>query len=408
MTRARVVGDNPHVALLLETSTEYGRGLLRGILRYSRLHGPWSLYVAPGHLEQALPRAKSWSGSGIIARVRSAETARRIRATGLPFVASSLDESHFSGHRHRFGEIRTSSTAIARIAGAHLLERKLRHFAYCGFLHCAWSVRREKAFSQYLSGQGFGCQAHRIDTTNWMQRANWIETWEGEQPILVEWLKSLTKPVGLMACNDICGREVLQACAAAGLRVPDDIAVVGVDNDEMMCELSNPTLSSVALDLGKAGYEAAELLDRLMAGRTAEGSVVQVEPLNVFIRQSSDFVAQEDPRVASALRFIRNCAAQPICVTDVVEHAGVSRRTLERLFSLAVGHSISSEIRECRLERAKRLLIETNLPSYRVGEGAGFGTSKTFNRTFRRAAGVSPQRFRQTTKSHVSPSLSRG
>ncbi|HEV2495513.1 MAG TPA: DNA-binding transcriptional regulator [Terriglobia bacterium] len=389
---------------MLETSTEYGRGLLRGILRYSRLRGPWSLYVAPGHLEQVLPRAKSWSGNGIIARVRSAEMARRIRATGLPFVASSLDESHFPRSRHRFGEIRTSSTAIAGIAGAHLLERKLRHFAYCGFLHCAWSVRREKAFCQYLSVQGFGCQAHQIDMTNWMQRPNWIETWEGEQPILVEWLRSLPKPVGLMACNDICGREVVQACAVAGVRVPDDIAVVGVDNDEMMCELSNPTLSSVALNLGKAGYEAAELLDCLMAGRTPERSVVEVEPLNVFIRQSSDFVAQEDPRVADALRFIRNYAAQPICVPDVVEHAGVSRRTLERRFALAVGHSISSEIRECRLERAKRLLIETNLPSYRVGEGAGFGTIKTFNRTFRRAARVSPQRFRQTSRSHVSPS----
>jgi len=147
MSRTRLVAGMPHVALLLETSTEYGRGLLRGILRYSRLHGPWSLYVAPGHLEQVLPKARSWSGKGIIARVRSAEMAKRIRSTGLPFVASSLDESSLTGHRSRFGEIRTSATAIARIAGAHLLERNLRHFAYCGFLGCAWSERREKAFS---------------------------------------------------------------------------------------------------------------------------------------------------------------------------------------------------------------------------------------------------------------------
>src|SRR5689334_666619 len=127
MTRTRVVTDRPQVALLLETSTEYGRGLLRGILRYSRLHGPWSLYVAPGHLEQALPKARSWNGRGIIARVRSAEMAKRIRSIGLPFVASSLDESRLPGHISRFGEIRTSSQAIARLAGAHLLARKLRH-----------------------------------------------------------------------------------------------------------------------------------------------------------------------------------------------------------------------------------------------------------------------------------------
>jgi LacI family transcriptional regulator len=388
----------PHVALLLETSTEYGRGLLRGILRYSRLRGPWSLYVAPGHLEQALPKAKSWSGTGIIARVRSAEMARRIRATGLPFVASSLDESRLPGHRPRFGEIRTNAMAIARMAGSHLLERNLRHFAYCGFLHCTWSARREKAFSEYLSELGIGCQSHQIHITNWMQRPNWIATWEGEQPMLVDWLKSLPKPVGLMACNDICGREVLQACATAGLRVPNDVAVVGVDNDEMMCELSNPPLSSVALGLEKAGYEAAELLDGLMSGCRAGRSVVQVEPVYVFSRQSSDFIAQDDPSIATALRYIKNYAGQPICVLDVVEQTGVSRRTLERRFSRRVGHSISSEIRECRLERAKRLLSETDLPCYRVAMGAGFGTIKTFNRVFRQSGGVSPQSFRQSTK----------
>src|SRR5215469_15478515 len=178
MARTRSIPNMPHVALLLETSTEYGRGLLRGILRYSRLHGPWSLYVAPGHLEQALPKARSWSGTGIIARVRSAEMARRIRATGLPFVASSLDESRFSERTSRFGEIRTNAMAIARTAGQHLLERNLRNFAYCGFLHCAWSERREKAFSEYLSAHGIGCQSHRIHITNWMQRPNWIATWE--------------------------------------------------------------------------------------------------------------------------------------------------------------------------------------------------------------------------------------
>jgi LacI family transcriptional regulator len=398
MTRPHPITGMPQVALLLETSTEYGRGLLRGIVRYSRLHGPWSLYVAPGHLKQALPKAKSWSGSGIIARVGSPEMAKLIRSTGFPFVASSLDESRSSGRRDKFGEIRTNSEAIARMAAAHLLERNLRHFAFCGFLDCAWSVRREEAFSQYLRGQGFQCQARRIELGNWMQRPNWIENWADEQPILVDWLKSLPKPVGLMACNDICGREVLQACAAARLPVPDDVAVVGVDNDEMMCELSSPPLSSVALDLEKAGYEAARLLDGLMSGDSAGGHVVRVEPVYVVTRQSSDIIAQDDPSVATALRFIKNYAGQAISVSDVVEQARVSRRTLERRFSRALGRSISSEITQCRLERAKRLLLETDLPSYRVAAGAGFGSIKTFNRIFRRAAGVSPQRFRQTSE----------
>jgi len=229
MRRRASIPRTAQVALLLETSTEYGRGLLRGIVRYSRLHGPWSLYVAPGHLEQALPKAKSWSGTGIIARIRSPEMVKLIRSTGLPFVASSLDESRSSGRGDKFGEIRTNSAAIARMAAAHLVDRSLRHFAFCGFVGCAWSLRREEAFSQYLKDQGFPCHTHRIELANWMQRPNWIETGEDEQPVLMDWLKSLPKPVGLMACNDTCGREVLQACAVAGLRVPDDVAVIGVD-----------------------------------------------------------------------------------------------------------------------------------------------------------------------------------
>lgn len=398
MTRTRRITGIPQVAMLLETSTEYGRGLLRGIVRYSRLHGPWALYVAPGHLEQALPKAKSWGGTGIIARVRSPEMAKLIRGTGLPLVASFLDESHLSGRADKFGEICTNSAAIGRMAAAHLVEKNLRHFAFCGFLGCAWSVRREEAFAQYLREQGFPCQARRIKLANWMRRPHWIENWEDEQPVLVDWLKSLPKPVGLMACNDICGREVLQACAAGKLRVPDDVVVVGVDNDEMMCELSSPPLSSVALGLEKAGYEAAGLLDGLMSGSLAGGHVVPVEPVYVVTRQSSDISAQDDPSVATALRFIKNYAGQAISVPDVIEQARVSRRTLEKRFSRALGRSIGSEITQCRLERARRLLLETDLPSYRVAAGSGFGSIKTFNRVFRRAAGVSPRRFRQNSE----------
>jgi LacI family transcriptional regulator len=284
------------------------------------------------------------------------------------------------------------------MAATHLLDQSLRHFAFCGFHGCAWSACREEAFSRYLSDRGFQCQAHRMELGNWMNWPNWIEDWEYEQRILLDWLKSLPKPVGLMACNDICGRAVLQACAAAGLRVPDDVAVVGVDNDELMCELSNPPLSSIALDVEKAGYEAARLLDSLMSSHLAEERVVQVEPVYVVTRQSSEVMAPDEPSVASALQFIRNHAGQPIGVPHVVEQAGVSRRTLERRFSRALGRSISSEIMRCRLERAKRLLLETDLPSYRVAAGAGFGTIKTFNRIFRRAAGVSPRRFRQSAE----------
>jgi LacI family transcriptional regulator len=375
----------PKVALLLETSTEYGRGLLRGIVRYTRLHGPWSVYLSPGHLEQVLPKAKSWAGTGIIARIQSPKMARQIRETGLPVVASSLQELASQQPGKGFCEIRTDSPGIARMAARHLLETGLRHFAFCGFRACRWSHLRERTFTQLLAEEGIECQTHYVQVANWVQEPNWIQTWEHEQPILENWLASLPKPVGLMACNDSCGREVLQACAAAGLRVPDDVAVVGVDNDELMCELSDPPLSSVALNLEQAGYDAARLLDSLMSGQTISEHVVLVEPTFVVSRRSSEVIAQDDSFVVAALRFIKDHAGQAIGVPDVVNQLGISRRTLERRFARAIGHSILSEVLRCRLERAKRLLLETDLPVHRVAAGSGFGSVKAFNRAFRRS-----------------------
>jgi LacI family transcriptional regulator len=166
MTKIRAIAGILQVALLLETSTEFGRGLLRGIVRYSRLHGPWSLYVAPGHLEQSLPKARSWSGTGIIAPMRSPEMAEQIRATRLPFVASSLDEFRAPRRGDKFGEIRTNSAAIARMAATHLMDGSLHHFAFCGFHGCEWSSCREEVFSHCLKDRGFGCHTHRIELGN--------------------------------------------------------------------------------------------------------------------------------------------------------------------------------------------------------------------------------------------------
>jgi LacI family transcriptional regulator len=389
----------PQVALLLETSTEYGRGLLRGILRFSRLHGPWSLCVAPGHFDQALPKAKSWKGTGIIARINSREMEARIGATGLPFVASSLFESRFessallrAGH---YGEIRTNSAEIGRMGALHLLDAGLHHFAFCGFGSCNWSAARETSFCETLRARSRTCSTHHITSANWRQRHDWIKRWERERPIMASWLKSLPKPVGVMACNDACGRNVLQVCASAGLRIPDDVAVIGVDNDEMLCELSNPPLSSIALDLDKAGYEAARFLSDLMTGaRDGKGRLVQVEPTRVVTRRSSDVNVADDALVAAALRFIRDHAKQVLSVDQIAEELRVSRRTIERRFLHSVGRTILSEIIRCHLGRAKQLLAESDLPCYTIAVESGFGSLKSFTRSFKQNEGTTPQAFR--------------
>ncbi len=393
----RSSSHSPQVALLLETSTEYGRGLLRGVLRYSRLHGPWFLHVAPGHLEQALPNGRAGKLDGIIARIRSRKVERRVHSLQLPCVVSSLGEWRPRLSLARVGEIRTDSASIARMVAAHLLEAGFRRFAFCGFVGCHWSTRRERAFAEATQERGFECSAHRITLASWMQRPNWMKTWQHEQPPMVRWLKSLRRPVGLMACNDVCGREVLQACVTAGLKVPDEVAVVGVDDDEMICDLSSPPLSSVALDLERAGYEAALLLDRLMKGQVSRGEV-WVRPTHVVSRLSSDAIAHEDPVVARALQLVRDRANQNLAVSDVYEEVGVSRRTLERRFMRAINRTVLSEILRRRLDRAKRLLLETDMPCYAVADEAGFGSLNTFNRAFGRWEGTTAQTFREVSR----------
>jgi LacI family transcriptional regulator len=198
----------------------------------------------------------------------------------------------------------------------------------------------------------------------------------------------------------------LQACVTAGLRVPDDVAVVGVDNDDLICELSDPPLSSIALDLERAGYESAQLLDGLMSRQIKKGYVVHVEPTHVATRRSSDVIAQDDRLIVSALRFIRDHFAQSISVSDVAEGVGTSRRTLERHFSMAIGRSILSEIARCRIERAKELLLETKVSCCRVASGVGFNSLKTFNRTFHRREAVTPKGFRKRARSTAGPNAS--
>ncbi len=389
----------PQVALLLETSTEYGRGLLRGILRYSRLHGPWSLVMAPGHLDQMSALGQGWNGQGMIGRVRPEELARVARSAKVPLVASSLSEALPMVSGEHYGEIRTDSSSIAAMGLAHLREAGFRKLAFVSFRDCHWALAREQAFLRLAADAGLECLAHRTPLANWMRKPHWMRSWQREQPLLVRWLAELfqsepRQPVGLMACNDVCGREVLAACGAAGLRVPDDIAVIGVDNDEIICDLSSPPLSSVAMGTEAAGYAAAGLLDRLMRRQPAPSRTIWVQPTHMVTRTSSDVMAQEDSLVAGALRMIRERSREPIGVEDLARGLNVSRRTLERRFQATVGRTVLEEITRAHIQRAKQLLQETDLPVYRVAAAAGFGSHKAFHRAFEREAGVTPGKYR--------------
>jgi LacI family transcriptional regulator len=385
-------GDKPRVALLVETSGAYGRSVLAGVARYARLHGPWSFYILPRAQAQGLPDMKFWQGTGIIARIESQETAKAIGAAGVPVIGLDLaiDRSSSFASGIRLSEMHPDPEATARMAADHLLERGFRAFAFVGIRGHIWSQQRERAFIEYIRAH-----THAPCLVAALTEAKRTVEYGREQQRLATWLKQLPKPVGVMACNDDCGREVLDAALQAGVSVPDEVAVVGVDNDEVLCELCDPPMSSVALNAEKGGYEAASLLDGLMRGKVKAPRTILVDPVGVVARRSTEVWAVQDPRIAVALQYIRDHAGEPTTVSDVLKTVPMSRRALEIRFKEVVRRTIHDEIIASRVRLARRLLLETDLTLDVLAEKVGFGSASHLSVVFSRQVGLAPARFRK-------------
>jgi LacI family transcriptional regulator len=378
------------VALLIESSLGYGRGLLRGIVEYAKHHGPWAFYVTPGDLVQRVPKLVEWGATGIIARIWTPQVGKAILETGLPVIALDLNRQQLASGSPLADicELCPDSVQAGRLAAEHLLDRGVRRFVFVGaFDDPLWSTRREEGFRDRVAQAGLPCDVYPLP------RSRAGREWAREQITLGRWLSDFPRPLGVLACDDDRGRQVLEACRGAGLWVPDDVAVVGVDNDDLLCELSDPPLSSVALDTRRAGYEAAELLDELMQGRFSGTRRILVRPMGVVARRSTQGFALEDREVATALRFIHDNAGQPIGVSDVVRHVALSRRTLELCFHRVLGRTIHDELIGCRLRRAKLLLRDTTRSVAEVASAAGFGSSCHMYRVFRKYLGCPPSEW---------------
>jgi LacI family transcriptional regulator len=379
------------VALLIETARGYGREVLRGIVRYAGLRGGWSFYITPGDLQQALPAMRQWGGTGIIARIQSPHIAAAIIDSGLPAIALDLSEKQSAPDNPLscLSELATGSQEAGRMAAEHLLEKGFRHYAFVGIHNRVWSDRREVGFVRRIAEADFRTEVYRPP------RRKRDRHWGVEQGFLGDWLKTLPKPLGLMACNDDRGREVLEACRAVKIHVPEEIAVIGVDNDSLLCDLASPPLSSVVFNAERGGYDAAALLERMMSGEERKPRRIVVEPLYVVSRHSTDVLALDDPEVAAALRFIRRRAGLRVHVSEIAESVGLSRRTLEVRFQKSLGRSLNDEIQRLRLEKAKQLLSETDWPLSKVAELAGYADCSYLHQIFKRQVGMTPARFRR-------------
>ena len=385
--------NTPKVALLIETARSYGRGLLRGIAKYSRLHGPWQFHLTPGDFEQIIPKMRDWGGMGIIARVLNETMANAILQTGLPTVFLDFPmsmENRKDGKKRQFIDMSSDSENAARLAASHLLEKQLVHFAFAGYPFQTWSEKREQSFVAAIGEAGYSVHVYRTSL-----RAGQPLRWEKEEPFLMEWLKLLPKPIGVMACNDQRGREVLDACELAEIHVPEKLAVIGVDNDDILCELCTPPLTSVTLNTEKGGYVAAGVLDEMMKGNLPPMNSILVEPLGIVERRSTDIIAIEDGDVAVALQYIHSNAVCNLSIDNIVKEVTVSRRALEVKFRKILGKTILDEIQRVRLEHSKRLLHETEMSIPEIASDVGFNTPSYFIQVFSKDTGMTPAKYRR-------------
>lgn len=391
MKNTRSQSQRRRVALLIETSRAYGRDLLVGVAQYVRIHGPWSIEFEEGDPCERTPDwLAGWEGDGILARVKTPPMARALARLKLPTV------DLYGGLANlRMPTVRSDETAVGRMAAEHLLERGFRQFAFCGFNGTDWSDRRREGFEHCIRAAGFNCLVFDNARPATLTPAGEYEEHgaQSEQE-LHRWLTALPRPIGLMACNDARARQVLNACRSLQLAVPDDLAVIGVDKDEVLCELSDLPLSSVILNTQRIGFEAAALLDRMMAGRKPPRETLLIEPRGVATRHSTDVLAVADRQVAAALRFIRDHACERIDVPTLLRAVALSRSSLERRFAQILGRSPKAEILRVQLERAKQLLMDSDLPLALVAEKAGFDHPEHMSRLFKKKTGTTPGQFR--------------
>lgn len=377
--------SRPSVALLIETSNSYARGLLRGIVSYIREHQSWSVHL-PEQGRGATPPAwlSRWQGDGLIVRIENDVIARAVQNTGLPVVDVSAARL-----MPDVAWVETDDRAIARMAADHLLDKGFTHLAYCGDARFNWSNWRREQFVDYVRRRGASCSVFPA------RPSGRRPSWDRQQQRLREWVATLPRPVGVMACYDILAQQLLDACRDSNVAVPEEVAVIGVDNDELLCDLATPPLSSVIPDTVRTGYEAAALLDRMLRGESVAPRAHLIEPIGVATRQSTDVLALDDTDVAAAVRFIRENACENINVQNVLRVVPLSRRVLESRFRKLLGRTPHEEIVRLKIDRVKQLLRETDLSMQDIAQRAGFRHVEYMSVAFRKATGSAPTRYRR-------------
>lgn len=378
------------IILLSDFAEEYNKNLLRGITRYSKDHGPWTFCKMPTYYRETigidgiLKWAKEWEADGIIGQFYNDEEVEKFTQANIPVIAQDFKE--------RFTDIPNITGAYketGRLGADYFLKKGFKNFAFYGFGNIVWSRERAEGFEERIQEAGFDVHYYEHKDS----RA--IDLWYYKPSALSVWLKSLPKPIALMTCDDNQGHHITEAAKHAGIRIPEEVAVLGVDNDEMVCDLSDPPLSSIELDSEKSGYEAARLMEQMINEKICYAPDIIVKATQVVSRHSTDIFASKDKYIVNALKYIHGNLDKNLKVDQVLKEVPLSRRSLEKRFILTTGYPVYEYIYNQRIEKFTQKLLETDMTIFEIALDLGLSDSKNIARQFKQIKGLTPMEYRK-------------
>lgn len=387
------------IALLLQSGMAFDRAIARGVGEYIRNHRGWVILMDP-MMDVSKEGLTHWNPDGIIVDVHSPGIEAALNLGKVPVVGVGSYCEKADGHLD-IPIVTSNQEEIGRMAARHFIGKGFRNFAFCpGDEKATWCRQRREGFAEELAKHDFGFETYVPDLNGHINMPDALKS-------LGKWMHGLPKPTGVFVYFDGWARWVLDSCVLEDLKVPQEIAVLGVDNDRWLCELSQPRLSSVDPNVLTAGFAAAEILDKALHGESRP-RLTRIDPSEVVARDSTDLMAFTDPEVAFAIRYIREHACDPITPSDVLKVTGMSNSTAYRKFKSALGRSIHSEIQRVQMEQIKRLLTTTNLNVTEVARQSGFENVRYLTKVFREVTGMTPVEFRRKQSTPDIGNLSAG
>lgn len=378
-------------------------GIMVGLSEYVHKKGNWQLIVWPDSSQESLLFLKQKGCKGAFVSTQTAARAKELLQIGIPIIAVYTLQDMLN-----LPFISANSDLVAKMACEYFIKKQFKNFAFFGITQAKWSLERMDSFVKYVAKAGFQVNVFKEEqipiTNDFVPFINlWINKTlnTAQEQHLIQWLKELPKPAAILASCDILACHLSNVIKDNGMNIPEEIAVLGVNNDQAICNICDPPLSSIALNFKKAGYEAARLLDKIICGQQKmEGQCIEIQPTHVETRISTDMLAVDDSDIIQVLQYIRENSNKPLQVEDIANYVCISKRSLQMKFRKALGRSIHDEIVQAHFDIAKTLLIDTNLSIDDIAEKSGFLYTSNMRRAFKQIAGILPQKYRQQYRAH--------